>query len=178
MPFRADLNISTSSLPSEHFPGSYNHGTGPSRAFTPNSMASWTRPPCRYQKDSTEQSMRSASLTSIVDMYRRPSRTSRTGSTGHSAGSFYYDYSEEFEAAAQRETDPVFIHLSPIPSKLAISSQPKILMNPRDSTLPQPTALMENCSPHAKSFEGMGYLDANSRCVEKLTTHRHTISSY
>lgn len=64
----------------------------------------------RYYNTSTDQSTRSASLTSIVDMYQRPLTASGTYPPFHSQGPFYYDYSEEFDPqrASHEELSPDF----------------------------------------------------------------------
>lgn len=64
----------------------------------------------RYHSNSTDQSTRSASLTSIVDMYQRPLTTSGTYPPFHTQGAFYYDYSEDFDpqGAANEESSADF----------------------------------------------------------------------
>lgn len=44
-----------------------------------------------------DRSARSPSLTSIVDMYQRPITSKGLRQPTQTAGSFYYDYSEDFD---------------------------------------------------------------------------------
>ncbi|POR36155.1 Uncharacterized protein TPAR_03639 [Tolypocladium paradoxum] len=126
---RADANRSTASLPSKASPGPYHFGPGPSRIRTPSSsLSGMSRPYDRHRAGSTDHSVRSASLTSIVDMYQRPITAGSTGPPLRSGGSFYYDYSEEFDKPAPLNPgmDPV-IPICPIPQRAGSNSRPMVL---------------------------------------------------
>ncbi|PHH91144.1 hypothetical protein CDD83_1521 [Cordyceps sp. RAO-2017] len=98
---RADANRSTASLPSGASPGAHHIGPGLGRTRTPSSSLSGVSRPCeRNAESSTDQSLRSASLTSIVEMYQRPITASSTLPALRPGLSFYYDYTEEFEKPA------------------------------------------------------------------------------
>ncbi|KAH7023261.1 hypothetical protein EDB80DRAFT_35469 [Ilyonectria destructans] len=123
---RPDFSRSTSSLPSRASPGPYYHGPGPHRSRTPNSMIHCGPRPPRRQQDCSDQSVRSASLTSIVEMYQRPMNMSRQGPPLRSTGSFYYDYTEEFETDPQQGPD-LSSPLCPIPQRAGSTSRPMVL---------------------------------------------------
>lgn len=126
---RSDTNRSSSSLPSRFSPALYHRGYGP-RVRTPSSPVSWTpRPAYGQTASSVDQSSRTGSLTSIVEMYQRPS-TAGIVPPLRPPGSFYYDYSEEFETRVPRTMEPN-IPLCPIPQRAASFSQPLVL---RDET--------------------------------------------
>ncbi|KFA78372.1 hypothetical protein S40288_04947 [Stachybotrys chartarum IBT 40288] len=119
---------STVSLPSQTSPGPYQMGYTTLRARTPNySLPRTPRPSNRYRAGySTEASLRSASLTSIVEMYNRPVTDTNNELGLRPAGSFYYDYSEGFEPDYPPEMateDP----LCPIPQRAGSRSRPFVL---------------------------------------------------
>ncbi|KAF7546355.1 hypothetical protein G7046_g9324 [Stylonectria norvegica] len=124
---RPERNRSTSSLPSRASPGPYYHVSMPNRVRTPNSTVSWTpKPSGRHDRESTDQSVRSASLTSIVEMYQSPMNISRTAPPLRPTGSFYYDYTEQFETEAPPEFELV-TPLCPIPQRAGSISRPMVL---------------------------------------------------
>ncbi|KAM4054927.1 hypothetical protein HRG_005745 [Hirsutella rhossiliensis] len=130
---RADANRSTASLPSRASPGPCHFGPGPGPARTPSSsLSGMSRPYERNQGSSTDQSVRSASLTSIVEMYQRPMTASSAVPALRPGGSFYYDYSEEFEKPAPLlpKTEPQ-VPICPIPQRAGGNSRPMVL---RDDT--------------------------------------------
>ncbi|PFH57930.1 hypothetical protein XA68_14370 [Ophiocordyceps unilateralis] len=124
---RADANRSTTSLPSGVSPGPYNFGPGHIR--TPSSSVSGrSRPYDRHRGSSVDHSPRSASLTSIVEMYQRPATASSAVPALRPGGSFYYDYTEEFEKPAPlaprvERQDP----LCPVPQRAGDGSRPMVL---------------------------------------------------
>lgn len=130
---RADANRSTASLPSRASPGPCHFGPGPGRIRTPSSsLSGMSRPHDRHRAGSTDHSVRSASLTSIVDMYQRPITSGSAGPPLRSGGSFYYDYSEEFDKPAPLNPgmDPE-VPICPIPQRAGSNSRPMVL---RDDT--------------------------------------------
>lgn len=133
---RGDFNRSTLSLPSRASPRAYHHGPGFNRARTPNSLRSITPKSVvhRKRRGSTEQSMRSASLTSIVEMYQTPIPPDEDMPPLRSAGSFYYDYTEEFESQPPRRPS-LDIPLCPIPQRAGSIHRPLILREDSDTHL-------------------------------------------
>ncbi|KAL6788289.1 hypothetical protein J3E68DRAFT_416489 [Trichoderma sp. SZMC 28012] len=121
MAFRPDVNRSTSSLPSRTLHSPYLYAPVPCYARGPNSSLPWgfARQPNRHQRGSIDQSTRSASLTSIVEMYDRPmtSNSNCAPPPVQSPGSFYYDYSEQFEDQPPWDMD-LDIPLHPIPQRV------------------------------------------------------------
>ncbi|RSL72823.1 hypothetical protein CEP54_000773 [Fusarium duplospermum] len=122
---RPDFSRSTSSLPSHPSPGPYQYGPGPGRSRTPNRMQYWGPRPQYRQTSSSDHSIRSASLTSIVEMYQgMPLDTNMPPARG--TGSFYYDYTEEFENEAPY--DPEYAApLCPIPQRAGGIRHPFLL---------------------------------------------------
>ncbi|KHN96426.1 uncharacterized protein MAM_05715 [Metarhizium album ARSEF 1941] len=101
---RSDFNRSTASLPSRASPGPYYPGHMPHRSRTPGSSQSGTSRHGRFERHArmpVDRCGRSPSLTSIVDMYRRPSTAKVSRQPPQMAGSFYYDYSEDFDRPAE-----------------------------------------------------------------------------
>ncbi|KAF5020626.1 hypothetical protein F66182_7333 [Fusarium sp. NRRL 66182] len=100
---RPEFSQSASSLPSRSSSGPYHNGLAPnsrtpSEMFYPSSRSPYRQP------IAGDQSIRSASLTSIVEMYRGiPPNGTRQPL--RSPGSFYYDYTEEFETETPDELD-------------------------------------------------------------------------
>lgn len=130
---RGDANRSTASLPSGASPGSCHFGpvpvSGAGAARTPSSSLSGiSKPYERYQGSSADQSVRSASLTSIVEMYQRPLTASSAIPALRPGGCFYYDYSEEFEKPASPlpKTEPQ-APICPIPQRAGGNSRPMVL---------------------------------------------------
>lgn len=127
---RAEANRSTTSLPSRplhspHFyapPGSYH-------ARPPNPSMAWMpRQPSRNQPYPTDQSTRSASLTSIVEMYDKPMTSNQSCAPPQPTGSIYYDYSEQFEDRPPWGID-VDVPLHPIPQRAENIRQSLLLMD-------------------------------------------------
>lgn len=118
--------MSTASLPSRASPGPYYMSPGPCQSRTPNSYRAPTpRNVERSRRVSNDQSIRSASLTSIVEMYQRPITSSRNVPPLRSTGSFYYDYTEEFEKD-EPPAEPAS-PLCPIPQRAGSFSRPMVL---------------------------------------------------
>ncbi|ODA77362.1 hypothetical protein RJ55_06990 [Drechmeria coniospora] len=130
---RAEANRSTASLPLRSSPGSCHFSSGPGRIRTPGSaISAISRSYDRQHAGSFDQSVRSASLTSIVEMYQRPTTACSTGQPLRSAGSFYYDYSEEFDKPAPLNPfAELEAPICPIPQRAGSSIQPMVL---RDDT--------------------------------------------
>lgn len=127
LPLRAELNKSSASLPPGSSPGPNHYRTASGRARTPSSTASWTsRPSDRYYMGSTDQSTRSASLTSIVEMYQRPMTASSTCPVMRPTKTLYYDYSEDFNNA-DLEAAHSALPLSPFPCRTGAVARPAIL---------------------------------------------------
>ncbi|KAH6898351.1 hypothetical protein B0T10DRAFT_472376 [Thelonectria olida] len=123
---RPEYNRSTSSLPSRMSPGPHYQVPGPSRSRTPNSVVYGGPRSSRRQYDSSDQSVRSASLTSIVEMYQRPILPSRAGTPIRSAGAFYYDYSEDFDTGPEQELG-YMVPFCPVPQRVDSFHRPMIL---------------------------------------------------
>ncbi|KAK0655724.1 hypothetical protein B0T16DRAFT_17428 [Cercophora newfieldiana] len=92
-------------------------GSQISRAMSSSVPPGWRN---RYNgRSASEQSLRSSSLTSIVDMYRPPSCTPSVQSLPlrpQAYGAFYYDYSEDFDNQDPPAIPPA--PLAPIPTRL------------------------------------------------------------
>jgi hypothetical protein len=103
----------------------------------------------------SDQSERSVSLTSIVEMYRQPVNSCRNESSLRSTGSFYYDYSEEFENTPP-QLDPV-PPLCPIPQRAGSLQRPMVLRaeDQKSSDEPTPDADSGHKSDELPSFAGM-----------------------
>lgn len=124
---RAEANRSTTSLPSRTSPGPFH--LGPGRIRTPSSsMSGRSRPYDRHRGSSADYSPRSASLTSIVEMYQRPATASSAVPAIRHGGSLYYDYTEEFEKPASLvpKTD-LHAPLCPVPQRAGDGSRPMVL---------------------------------------------------
>ena len=59
-------------------------------------------------------------------MYQRPVRPSKTGPLLRSTGSFYYDYTEEFETETPQDVD-IAAPLCPIPQRAGSIRRPMVL---------------------------------------------------
>ncbi|KAM3435503.1 hypothetical protein MY4824_004819 [Beauveria thailandica] len=128
MSLRAEMNKSSSSLPSRSSPGPSHYMTVSGRARTPSSTVSWaSRPSDRYYMSSTDQSSRSASLTSIVEMYQRPMTSSSTCPALRPSGTLYYDYTEDFNDSGPEAARHPDMPLSPVPHRVGRGSKPAIL---------------------------------------------------
>ncbi|KAK5990443.1 hypothetical protein PT974_08711 [Cladobotryum mycophilum] len=172
---RADANRSTTSLPSRTSPSPYYHGPPNYRVRTPNSSVSWnSRPPDRHQRSSADQSTRSASLTSIVEMYNRPITGGSNPQPLRSAGSFYYDYTEEFENQPPPDVE-LEIPICPIPQRAGSLRRPMVLRedssvgledasNESDSLLSDHADLEQEDEPfpaNGVAFDSRNRLDEN-----------------
>ncbi|KAK3355849.1 hypothetical protein B0H65DRAFT_505692 [Neurospora tetraspora] len=111
---------------------SHNSRPGPRPyARTNSSGSSAWGPGLRRQleMESSDQSTRTPSLTSIVDMYRSPSGTSsdlRYGSHRPPDGTFYYDYSEDFDTFP--DGNPAWTGpLAPVPTRAPNMHRARIL---------------------------------------------------
>ncbi|KAK3953127.1 hypothetical protein QBC32DRAFT_397401 [Pseudoneurospora amorphoporcata] len=117
---------SVSSLPS------HNSRPGPRPYSRTNSSGSSAWGPglrSQLEVESSDQSTRTPSLTSIVDMYRSPSGTSsdlRYGSHGPRNGTFYYDYSEDFDTFPD-SSSAWAVPLAPIPTRAPNMHRARIL---------------------------------------------------
>ncbi|RCI15628.1 hypothetical protein L249_3602 [Ophiocordyceps polyrhachis-furcata BCC 54312] len=124
---RADVNRSTASLPSGASPSPYNLGPGHIRSPS-SSISGRSRPHDRHRGSSVDHSPRSASLTSIVEMYQRPATASSGVAALRPGGSFYYDYTEEFEKPAPLVPRTEFqAPLCPVPQRAGDGSRHMVL---------------------------------------------------
>ncbi|KAK3394725.1 hypothetical protein B0H63DRAFT_56048 [Podospora didyma] len=105
------------------------YGSQPSRALSTRAPASWGNKFRGRLDSSTSDSSRTASLTSIVDMYQ-PSfcafPTQRFHSRAQPTGTFYYDYSEDFDSNSESAT-AVTGPLAPIPTRAPSLHRPMVL---------------------------------------------------
>ncbi|KAL6908536.1 hypothetical protein GGI43DRAFT_146544 [Trichoderma evansii] len=126
---RTEDNRSTTSLPSRplHSPHFYAPGYCQTRSSNP-AMAWAPRQPNRSQPWSTDQSTRSASLTSIVETYDKPITSNSNCAPLQSTGSIYYDYSEQFEDRPPWDIG-VDVPLHPIPQRAENIRQSLLLMD-------------------------------------------------
>lgn len=76
---------------------------------------------------STDQSSRSASLTSIVEMYQRPITSSSTCPAMRPIGTLYYDYTEDFHDPSLEVTRQPEMPISPVPHRAGGGAKPTIL---------------------------------------------------
>ncbi|KAM5377006.1 hypothetical protein ACJZ2D_005208 [Fusarium nematophilum] len=129
---RPEFSRSTSSLPSRASPVPYHYGTGPHRSRTPNSLPYWNPRPQFRQPSSSDQSIRSSSLTSIVEMYQRM-QPSIAAPSLRATGSFYYDYSEEFDTETQYDLEYA-VPLYPFPRRTEEINRPTVSGGDADPT--------------------------------------------
>ncbi|KAK0618333.1 hypothetical protein B0T17DRAFT_495959 [Bombardia bombarda] len=136
-------NTSSSGPPSS----AYNIMTGSqiSSGLASSAPTSWES---RYRSRSgtSEQSLRTSSLTSIVDMYRPASRTPSLHSRSlrtKPAGNFYYDYSEDFNDIPETVALPL-LTLAPIPAALPL--RPLAPIPTRAPSMHRPTVLDDVCN--------------------------------
>ncbi|PON21000.1 hypothetical protein TGAM01_v210180 [Trichoderma gamsii] len=126
---RAEANRSTTSLPSRPLHSPHFYVPGSYHARPPNPSMAWMpRQPSRNQPYPTDQSNRSASLTSIVEMYDKPTTSNQSCVPPQSTGSIYYDYSEQFEDRPPWDID-VDVPLHPIPQRAENIRQSLLLMD-------------------------------------------------
>ncbi|KAK1250314.1 hypothetical protein MKX08_010317 [Trichoderma sp. CBMAI-0020] len=126
---RAEANRSTTSLPSRPLHSPHFYAPGSYHARPPNPSMAWMpRQPSRNQPYPTDQSTRSASLTSIVEMYDKPITSNQNCAPPQSTGSIYYDYSEQFEDRPPWDVD-VDVPLHPIPQRAENIRQSLLLMD-------------------------------------------------
>ncbi|KAL6868509.1 hypothetical protein J3F83DRAFT_698033 [Trichoderma novae-zelandiae] len=131
MAFRPDVNRSTASLPSRSLPSPYLYAPVPCHARTASSALPWGMPrqSSRQQRGSADQSTRSPSLTSIVEMYDRPvTSNSNCAPPLQSPRPFFYDYSEQFEDEPPWDGE-MNIPLHPIPKRAENIRQSLLLMD-------------------------------------------------
>ncbi|UKZ51649.1 hypothetical protein TrVGV298_005410 [Trichoderma virens] len=161
MAFRPDVNRSTSSLPSRTAPSPYLYAPVPCQVRGPNSSVPWgmSRQPNRHQRGSTDQSTRSASLTSIVEMYDRPmTSNSNCAPPLQSPGSFYYDYSEQFEDQSPWDMD-MDIPLHPIPQRVENIRRSLLLMDNIQGSFEADGNYPDSIKSNAKE-DGKAYIEA------------------
>lgn len=121
---RSDTNQSMPSLPygnSKMAPLSQDGRSQSHRALL-SSQWSGERSGTIRRQNSTDQSLRSSSLTSVIDMYckQTPNSASAPIRTLRPAGSFYYDYTEGFETPETTDAAPTNeanTPLAPIPKR-------------------------------------------------------------
>ncbi|KAF4460524.1 hypothetical protein FALBO_12695 [Fusarium albosuccineum] len=110
---RPGFSRSTSSLPSRVSPKPRHYSPGSGRSRMQSTMPYWVASSQCRQTSSSGQSIRSASLTSIVEMYQGMS-PNRDVLPPRSPRSFYYDYTEEFDTESTYELEHA-VPLCPIP---------------------------------------------------------------
>ncbi|PHH70083.1 hypothetical protein CDD82_7351 [Ophiocordyceps australis] len=166
---RAEVNRSTASLPlktSSGLCGYFAQATNQPRSQYPV-------PPDRNQDASTDYSVRSASLTSIVDMYQRPFTAASTGPPVRSGGSFFYDYTEEFDKPAPLNCAAgAHITVCPIPQRAGGNCRPLILQQDTDSNLvmasdnavPQALGPLEDVNQIERDQKAVSVEGQQSRC--------------
>ncbi|KAF4985394.1 hypothetical protein FDECE_16584 [Fusarium decemcellulare] len=110
---RPGFSRSTSSLPSRVSPKPRHYSPGSGRSRMQSTMPYWVASSQCGQTSSSGQSIRSASLTSIVEMYQGMS-PNRDVLPPRSPRSFYYDYTEEFDTESTYELEHA-VPLCPIP---------------------------------------------------------------
>ncbi|KZL85160.1 hypothetical protein CI238_02986 [Colletotrichum incanum] len=94
----------------------------------------------RTRRPSTNQSVRSSSLTSVIEMYCRPPSTSDSNlqRTIRPAGSFYYDYTEGFESPdpqADHSDSMAAPPLAPIPQRASSLVKALVLRDENNARL-------------------------------------------
>lgn len=160
---RPEMNKSSCSLPSKYSPGPNHYRTASGRARTPSSTVSWVSRPSDRYLGSTDQSTRSASLTSIVEMYQRPLTASSTCPAIRPGRALFYDYSEEFNTTGCDNASETAMPLSPVPHRAAAVGQPVI---PRqDSEIKMHSALDNAIIPEATNFayrSGYNHYDSST----------------
>uniref|UniRef100_A0A0B7JX01 Uncharacterized protein n=1 Tax=Bionectria ochroleuca TaxID=29856 RepID=A0A0B7JX01_BIOOC len=139
LPFslHSDSNGSTISLPSRSSPAPHPTWPSPARSRTPSSHLTVPVNVDPDRRGSNVQTVRSASLTSIVQMYDSTMKTE----SSRFYGSFYYDYTEGFEENIPPvETAPP---LCPIPQRVKQLRTPVILKDEFEDHLGE----METATP-------------------------------
>ncbi|KAK0733471.1 hypothetical protein B0T26DRAFT_22300 [Lasiosphaeria miniovina] len=119
------------------------YGSQYPHSFPASAPAAWGgRFRSRLDSGTSEHSLRTASLTSIVDMYQPTScapRAPRNYPRPQPSGSFYYDYSEDFDSIS--ESPPVLVGpLAPVPTRAASMRRPRVLEDGCDVRFHGPTA--------------------------------------
>lgn len=151
---RPEMNKSSCSLPSRYSPGPNHYRTASGRARTPSSTVSWVSRPSERYLGSTDQSTRSASLTSIVEMYQRPLTASSTCPAIRPGRTLFYDYSEEFSTAGCDNISETAMPLSPVPHRAGGVGESVILR--QDSEIKMHSALDNAIIPEATNFTYTG----------------------
>lgn len=148
----------------------------------PNSAMGWnSRPPFdRYQRGSTDQSTRSASLTSIVEMYQRSLTNELEYPLPKKNSSFYYDYSEEFDSVSKYQSR-LKAPICPIPQRASSINQPFLAEETQQSLNPGISASSStNTSSSTSDSDGFQHLqtvrnDANA--VDSKSSYESCINS-
>ncbi len=98
---------------------------------------------------STDQSSRSASLTSIVEMYQRPMTSSSTCPAMRPSGTFYYDYTEDFNDPRPEGARQPDMPISSVPHRACGGTKPTMLQ--------QDMELKVHGAIHSPSIPGSTY---------------------
>ncbi|KAK0632393.1 hypothetical protein B0T14DRAFT_31919 [Immersiella caudata] len=139
-----------------------NPGSQLSRTMSSSLPPGW-RNRCngRFDRSASEQSLRSSSLTSIVDMYRPPSCTPSVQSLplrSQTYGTFYYDYSEDFDSRPQPVVAPAPV--APVPTRIPSFRRATVLNDGYDAGLQIP-AECELDPRHERPSKDNGKLGSN-----------------
>ncbi|KAH7328802.1 hypothetical protein B0I35DRAFT_27411 [Stachybotrys elegans] len=153
---RSDTSSSSISLPVGASPMAIHPAHAQMQGRTPNySLPHTSRQYPRYRPDaSVDPSQRSASLTSIVEMYHRPFHDEEAETAARSSGSFYYDYSEGFEDLPPELPDQA--PLCPIPQRAGSNTRPLILSDETQLSLDIEASTSSTTEPQIQEGEDGG----------------------
>lgn len=123
---RQDANFSTRSLSDNHVTDRHYPPRPRNRPPQPSHLHEWVlRPRERLESGSSDQSLRTMSLTSMRSGYGRASSRAR-GIAAVPKKPLFYDYSESFEDVVE---PPPVVPIAPIPQRVSASFRPVVLHN-------------------------------------------------
>ncbi|KXH67106.1 hypothetical protein CSAL01_01383 [Colletotrichum salicis] len=131
----------------------------------------------RPQRPSTDHSVRSSSLTSVIEMYyRSPSNSEPNLSrTIRPAGSFYYDYTEGFETP-EHQTDPrestLALPLAPIPQRASSLTKALVLRDETKARLDAVVDISVKDSSDSSGDDCRALVRKPANDIEKLPSQR------
>lgn len=123
---RPDGHSSTPSLLCHASSVDYHEATVHGRSHRVERTQAWAERHIDRPRRSSDQSVRSCSLSSIVDMYHRPPSSTRDVPPLRSVGSFYYDYTEEFDNIPSKQTTNT-LTVAPVPKRAPSLHRPLVL---------------------------------------------------